>query len=256
MSLDETSRWNRIADSDPYFGVLVEARYRGRELSGPAREAFFASGREHVTAVLGTIHQATGEARWSPAATAPIGRILDIGCGVGRITLPLAEHGTETIGVDISPVMLREAEGNARHSGITTAGFVLSDPDLSRVTGEFSLVHSYITFQHIDPAIGLRLMRSALSRLNPAGIAMVHVTTFTGSRARVGFGRLRQRFPWLNRRVNQMRGWPPEAPFIPMHAYRPEALAHVFEQAGVRVLRADATDHGGHRGLMYYLQRY
>ena len=34
------------------------------------------------------------------------GRILDVGCGTGRILLPLAQEGREMVGLDVSPEML------------------------------------------------------------------------------------------------------------------------------------------------------
>ncbi len=43
------------------------------------------------------------------------GSILDICCGTGIITIPLAELGYETVGVDISPAMLSHARSKAPH---------------------------------------------------------------------------------------------------------------------------------------------
>ncbi len=46
-------------------------------------------------------------------------RILDVGCGYGRITIPLAESGFEVTGLDLSDVLLRaarEAAGQRRIS--------------------------------------------------------------------------------------------------------------------------------------------
>ncbi|MEO8100565.1 MAG: class I SAM-dependent methyltransferase [Acidobacteriota bacterium] len=37
------------------------------------------------------------------------GRVLDLGCGVGRVTIPLSTMGFEVVGVDISPAMIDAA---------------------------------------------------------------------------------------------------------------------------------------------------
>lgn len=256
MDHTERLRWDRLADSDPYFGVLVEPRFRGRHLSGETFDAFFATGDAHVTEVLRSIHRLTADPRWDPTGPGPIGRALDIGCGVGRITLPLARYSTEVVGVDISPRMLDEAASNARAAELPQATFVRSDPELSQVTGAFHLIHSYITFQHIPPTSGLRLMESALRRLLPGGVAMIHVTTYTGSPFRRAVGALRRHLPGLNAIVHWFRGWPLGAPFIPMYPYNRPDVSAVFDRVGVRVLAEVQTNHGGHKGAMIYLRRY
>ena len=37
-------------------------------------------------------------------------RILDVGCGMGRYTLPLAERGLQVEGLDLTPALLEELE--------------------------------------------------------------------------------------------------------------------------------------------------
>jgi len=256
MDQDERDRWDRIASSDPYFGVLVEPRFRGRQLSGATRAAFFATGMGHVDQVLRGFHRLTGDPRWDPDGPGPIGRILDIGCGVGRITLPLARRATEAVGVDISPLMLSEAAENARLAGLSQSTFVRSDPELTQVTGQFDLIHSYITFQHIPPPDGCRLLASALRRLAPNGVAMIHMTTRTGAPIGRMIRGLRRRFPALNTIIHRLRGWPPSAPFIPMYPYHRPPLVALFDREGIQILDEVHTDHGGHIGIMFFLRRY
>ncbi len=44
------------------------------------------------------------------AGVGPPGRILDVPCGFGRVTRPLAELGFAVVGIDLSPDMVAEAE--------------------------------------------------------------------------------------------------------------------------------------------------
>ena len=46
------------------------------------------------------------------------GRTLDIGCGAGRIALPLQQNGVDVVGIDQSPLAVRVAESG----GLTTLG--------------------------------------------------------------------------------------------------------------------------------------
>jgi 2-polyprenyl-3-methyl-5-hydroxy-6-metoxy-1,4-benzoquinol methylase len=40
--------------------------------------------------------------------------VLDIGCGAGRFTIPLAERGMDVVGIDYSPEMIRLADRSVR----------------------------------------------------------------------------------------------------------------------------------------------
>ena len=53
--------------------------------------------------------------------------LLDLYCGTGTITLIVARHVREAIGVEIVPEAVRDAEENARENGITNARFFCGD---------------------------------------------------------------------------------------------------------------------------------
>jgi SAM-dependent methyltransferase len=47
-------------------------------------------------------------------AEAPPGRVLELACGTGRVTIPLAEAAIDVVGIDIDPVMLSLAAARGR----------------------------------------------------------------------------------------------------------------------------------------------
>jgi len=57
---------------------------------------------------------------------APLGVVLDLGCGNGRHTIPLAKAGYEVVGLDISPRLLQN-DGNKATEIEGKAEFVRSD---------------------------------------------------------------------------------------------------------------------------------
>ncbi len=76
-------------------------------------------------------------------------RVLEIGCGVGRMTRWFAEEFLEVHGLDISAKMIEKAEECLRHYPHVVLHLGLGK-DLSGLPdGAFDLVFSYIVFQHI-----------------------------------------------------------------------------------------------------------
>jgi trans-aconitate methyltransferase len=161
LSTDEA--WRQWGERDPYFAVLTDPRYRRGSLDDALRHEFFETGRHHAQYVLQQCRRVAG-AGFAPA------RVLDFGCGVGRVTLALAEHVPLVVGLDIAPAMLAEAQLNAQQRGCANVEWVLSDDALSRVAAPFDLIHSCITFQHIDVPRGRILFARLVGLLGEGGV--------------------------------------------------------------------------------------
>ncbi len=58
-------------------------------------------------------------------------RILDLFCGLGNFTLPLARHAGQVVGVEGDEKLVQRAGENARHNGIANAKFHTADLNLS-----------------------------------------------------------------------------------------------------------------------------
>jgi len=65
---------------------------------------------------------------WQRLAAAANGPVVELGCGTGRITIPVARHGTPVIGIDRSAPMLDRARGKcARVRNAARISFVRGD---------------------------------------------------------------------------------------------------------------------------------
>lgn len=166
---DTDADWRRIADENPYWGVLSQERYRGATLTPDSFSDFMKSGEMYVQNLLDLIGRQYGH-KFSPK------RVLDFGCGVGRLLLPLATKCEQAVGVDIAPAMLRIAAHSAKAAGVSNVLFVEGDDRLSAVEGTFDLVNSLIVLQHIHPSRGYRLIGGLIDRLNIGGIGSLQLT--------------------------------------------------------------------------------
>ena len=127
-------------------------------------EAFDASGERDLAAhVLDGLDVPSG---W---------RVLEIGCGVGRLIRPLAPRVARVVGVDVSAEMLDRARDSCRNLPNVelrqTDGGLEFLPDAG-----FDFVFSHIVFQHLPrKAYAERYFREAFRVLAPGGIFRVQV---------------------------------------------------------------------------------
>ena len=103
-----------------------------------------------------------------------LGRALDLGCGNGRHTELLAEHGADAIGVDVSRGLLSTAATRQRDHGFA-AGLVQGDAaTLPFADATFDQIVYVATLHHLRPEATRRQSLAELGRLlRPGGLALV-----------------------------------------------------------------------------------
>jgi SAM-dependent methyltransferase len=111
------------------------------------------------------------------ATAAPDGaRVLEVGCGPGRLSILLARsHGLDVTGLDLDPAMIERARGNAdgsRNDDGRRPSFLVGDvASLAFPDGSFDLVVSTLSMHHwADPTAGLAEIGRVL---RPGGRALV-----------------------------------------------------------------------------------
>lgn len=255
MNLHETDAdWEAWGEADPYFGVLTDPKYRRENLTEEARQEFFQSGRDHVQHVFERCRHHF-DPSFSPKS------ILDFGCGTGRLILSFAPQADEVVGVDVSTAMLKETEDNCRNAGLANVRLFRSDDALSSIDRKFDLIHSFIVLQHIPTERGRRLFIRLLELLRPGGIGAIQVTYAAAAHAAT-FGitpssRYRQvrRFvrtlltKCVKRRGGQKRL------VMQMNPYNLNELYFILQQAGIKDIVSELTDHGGQLGAFLFFRK-
>lgn len=111
----------------------------------------------------------------------PCGKtMLEVGCGVGRMTRSFARRFGHVCGLDISPEMLRQA--CALHEGITNIDWLLGDGvGLSMIRSDSQdFVFSYIVLHHLPTEdLALDYICEMLRVLKPGGVFLFHFVSQT-----------------------------------------------------------------------------
>jgi 23S rRNA (uracil1939-C5)-methyltransferase len=112
----------------------------------------------------------------------PGDRVLDLYCGLGNFTLPMARRAAAVTGVEGEPALIERARANARANGISNADFAVCDlsqppdPALPWMRGRYDAVL-------LDPPrVAAREVLSAVAHLAPRRV--VYISCHTGSLAR------------------------------------------------------------------------
>lgn len=99
-------------------------------------------------------------------------RVLDIGCGVGRLTNAVAKkvgvHGGTVLGFDISSRNVFEAVSGAPANAYYWHSDGRNIP--AGITGTFDLVYAITVFQHIPHDAKWNYIRQAADRLRDGGV--------------------------------------------------------------------------------------
>lgn len=146
--------WDDLATIDPHWAILSSDEKRDGRWED---EEFLASGRAEVEALLRRADQLGVPRRRAVA--------LDFGCGLGRVTRPLAEHFDRAVGVDISAEMV--AAARRRHVDAANVEFLVNESDRlpAIATESVDIVYSRIVLQHVPSASAIRSYLAELARI-------------------------------------------------------------------------------------------
>lgn len=129
--------WDERARENSLYFINNSLTYRGTD-----EDEFWASGPADLDAVLGALGVSIG----------PEDDIVEIGCGIGRMTLPMAERGRSVRALDVSAEMLAQARvGRASRDNVTWVhGDGASLAGIEDESADGCL--SYVVLQHIPDA--------------------------------------------------------------------------------------------------------
>ena len=159
--------WDARAKENALYFVYNQIDY-----NSPDAELFWTEGARTVDVILDSLGVSLG----------PEDEVVEIGCGVGRLTRTLAARARSVRALDVSTEMLARArEANPALDNVTWI-----HGDGTSLTGIESasadVCFSHVVFQHIpDPAITLGYVREMGRVLRPGGWAGFHISNDPGA---------------------------------------------------------------------------
>ncbi len=109
-------------------------------------------------------------------ALSPGSRLLDLCCGHGRHTVPLARRGYRMTGLDLSECFLRHAQANAAEEGVEVQ-WVRSDMRRIPFEGCFdAVVNLFTAFGYLeDEAEDQKVLQGVVRALKPGGVFLMEI---------------------------------------------------------------------------------
>ncbi|MFF4209079.1 class I SAM-dependent methyltransferase [Streptomyces sp. NPDC001796] len=112
-----------------------------------------------------------GEARFCAALVPAGARVLDAGCGTGRVMIRLAELGYDCVGVDLDASMLAVAQRQAPELPWFQADLAAFEPSLIGIAADFDLVVAAgNVFPLLAPGTEATVVRRLAAALRPGGL--------------------------------------------------------------------------------------
>jgi ubiquinone/menaquinone biosynthesis C-methylase UbiE len=158
--------WDLIARRNAFYGVVSWPEFEA--LDRVDRDKFWALGKESVDNFLAQL----------PLGKISTGTMVEIGCGLGRMTHRFSERFGRVYAVDVSPEMLTRAK--AQWAGLSNVEFILGHgndlPGIADHSVDF--VFSFIVLQHVpDQTIVKDYLRETARVLKPGALAHLQFRT-------------------------------------------------------------------------------
>jgi ubiquinone/menaquinone biosynthesis C-methylase UbiE len=156
--------WESLAERDALWAILTD----GSKASGKwDLSEFMATGEREIEIVLSHLSEIGVNPEFG-------GTALDFGCGVGRLTQPLARRFSSCVGVDISRQMIEKAVTLNQYANCSYS-VADSDTRLLFPDGTFSFIYTNIVLQHVPARFSEQYLREFVRVLAVGGVLVFGV---------------------------------------------------------------------------------
>jgi SAM-dependent methyltransferase len=162
--------WTHLGEVRPHYSVITQREFLPANIPNSI-DSFWASGKSEAdTAAFLLRKLGFGELSGRTC--------VEYGCGIGRVTIPLATKCAEIHAYDISKSHLALARQRADSLRVNNVSFHHCGGSLPRPFQRCDLFYSRLVFQHNPPPIIRELIRLGLDSLRTGGVAIFGVPVY------------------------------------------------------------------------------
>jgi ubiquinone/menaquinone biosynthesis C-methylase UbiE len=233
--------WESLAEHDALWAILTDESKVGGKWD---LVEFMATGEAEIETVINHL-AAIGH---MPDRN---GTALDFGCGVGRLTQPLARRFASCVGVDISEHMIQKAEAINRYEHCRYVAN--ADSKLPFAGAGFSFIYSNIALQHIPEPFSTEYLREFVRVLAPDGVLVFGVQDHSSAGAFSSMLTRARQILRVRTRIKVALGRSPGD--MQMHCLSEQAVRGALGSAKVVDIQFTRTAAKDFNGKLLYLQQ-
>jgi SAM-dependent methyltransferase len=171
MLKEVTETWSRLGQTEPHWSVLTSGKFKQEHITKTEAE-FYETGAVDLQTIRDYFDRCSEN-------IAAMRTVVELGCGVGRITSHLSSAFPNVIGVDVSAAHLKVAQSYFDRVGIRNVRLVqLSDLDTINSLPDFDLFFSIISLQHSAPPIVDAMLERVMAKAKPGAFLLFQIPTY------------------------------------------------------------------------------
>lgn len=220
--------WQFLGKEEPFWSVCTHDKFKKVHLKGNESD-FYQSGRLELEKLVNMMNR-------NGLDSSSFKSCLEYGCGLGRVTVWLAQKFEQVLGCDISASHLSIAKQIIEQNRIQNISLKQMNTfqDIEKLD-KVDAIFSVIVLQHNPPPLIAEILRMLLRLLKPNGIAYFQVPTYC-----VGYNFSIEKY------INYLRD-PAEKHPMEMHVLPQRLIFQLLREENVSILEIREDNYVGAR---------
>jgi methylase of polypeptide subunit release factors len=215
--------FSHLGRTDPHWSIVRSEKFRVASIASHEAE-FFASGADYVEDLQVTVSRYDID-------LASFADCFELGSGLGRNTIWLAQKFPKVIGSDVSAIHLDFARQTLAKRRVNNVQFLhIADLSALHDLPDFDVFFAIIVLQHNPPPLIAYILKAVLAKIRPGGIGYFQVPTYAQNYSFDATAYLES---------------PLKLDMPELHIMPQDALFDLIDQAGCRIVEVREDGGGG-----------